>query len=449
MNEKLSEAETRGGLDQRPLTAPCVLAELEEVRKKLTLEIAKREELEASLTREGQRHRQFIESLPTGLYRKAPGPEGEVLAANQAIAAIFGYESVEVLLGRVFVDLWMDPSEAADFCREVLTCDRAVGREVLLRRENGTSFWAAVTAMSVRDEGGRIQYVNGLIEDITERKSLENQLAQAQKLEAMGQLAAGIAHEINSPIQYIGDNSRFAREGFEGLISLLRQQGEVLRSGRLDAETIARLEARWGEMDLEYLIEEVPMAIEQTLEGVERVSQIVRAMKEFSHPDSAEKKPTDLNKAIDTTITLARNEWKYVAEVETAFDKALPAVPVLAGDFNQVILNIIVNAAQAIGETAGGEGAQKGRITISTRLDGAWAEVRISDSGGGIPEEVRPKIFDLFFTTKEVGKGTGQGLAISRAIVVEKHGGTIDFQTKSGGGTMFIVRLPLDDKKAA
>ncbi|MEJ2078686.1 MAG: ATP-binding protein [Acidobacteriota bacterium] len=199
------------------------------------------------------------------------------------------------------------------------------------------------------------------------------------------------------------------------------------------------------EADTDYLASEIPQAIEHTLEGVERVAKIVRAMKNFSHPGSEEKTPIDLNKAIENTLTVSRNEWKYHADLVADLDPALPPVPCLPGELNQVILNLVVNAAHAIADVVGDASGCKGTLAVSTRLDGAWAEIRVEDTGSGIPEHARDRIFDPFFTTKGVGKGTGQGLAISHSVIVDKHGGTIHFETETGGGTSFIVRLPLDE----
>ncbi len=197
------------------------------------------------------------------------------------------------------------------------------------------------------------------------------------------------------------------------------------------------------ETDFNYLQEEIPKAIKQTLEGVERVAKIVRAMKEFSHPGPKEKTPTNLNRAIENTVTVARNEWKYVAEITLDLDPDLPLVPCLPQEFNQVILNLIVNAAHAIGDVVGHGGQEKGTISVSTRRKGDKVEIKVADTGTGIAPEIRSKIFDPFFTTKEVGKGTGQGLAIARSIIVDKHGGTITFETEVSKGTTFTICLPL------
>jgi signal transduction histidine kinase len=209
------------------------------------------------------------------------------------------------------------------------------------------------------------------------------------------------------------------------------------------------LEEITRKVDLAYLTEEVPRAINQTLEGVDRVTKIVRAMKEFSHPGVKEKTLADLNKAIENTVTVSRNEWKYVADMITELDSSLPAVPCLVGEFNQVVLNIIINAAHAIQEVVGRDSGRKGTIRVSTHHDPDWVEVRIGDTGGGIPEDIRSRIFDPFFTTKGVGKGTGQGLAIAHSVIMDKHGGTLHFETEMGKGTTFFIRLPLHPPEEA
>ena len=284
-------------------------------------------------------------------------------------------------------------------------------------------------------------------QDASARPQYEAQLVHAQKLEAIGQLAAGIAHEINTPTQFVGDNTRFLQDAFRDLLVLLERYAGLLDAARCGTTTpaqVAELEAALKAADLDYLCAEIPVAIQQSLDGIQRVSSIVRAMKDFSHPDTGEFKPLDLNAALENTLTVARNEWKYVAEVVTDLDPNLPLVPCLPGDINQVVLNVLINAAHAIADALGDQAGAKGKITIHTRCAGAWAEIRIGDTGTGIPESIRTRVFDPFFTTKDVGKGTGQGLAIARAVVVKKHHGTIAFETEVGRGTTFIIRLPLD-----
>jgi PAS domain S-box-containing protein len=292
--------------------------------------------------------------------------------------------------------------------------------------------------------------------DITERKlaeeqrlQMELQLRQAQKLEAIGQLAAGIAHEINTPTQFTEHNLRFLQESFPKLIQLVNSFESffpALKAGGVSGEQFESFQKTIGETDFKFLAEEIPVAIEDALQGTERISKIVRAMKEFSHPGSDNNKPepTNLNHAIETTITVARSEWKHVAEMVTEFDDLLPPVPVFVGEFNQVVLNLLVNAAHAISEASHGDRQHKGTITVGTSHDGNWAEVRVRDNGAGIPEKFRHRIFEPFFTTKGIGKGTGQGLTLAHSVIVKKHSGDLRFETETGKGTCFIIRLPLN-----
>jgi len=292
---------------------------------------------------------------------------------------------------------------------------------------------------------GRVVGVVVSFVDVTNRNHQEMELRHSQKLEAVGRLAAGIAHEINTPIQFVSDNTRFLQTSFQDELKLVRSYEELFAAascGTVPPELLAQTAAVRELTDWEYLETEIPKAMEQMLEGLGRVSTIVRGMKEFSHVNRAnEKAPSDLNRALESTLIVARNELKYVADISTDFD-ALPPVVCHLGDLNQVFLNLLVNAAHAIEDVVQPAGG-KGRIIVRTRRDGDWVEISISDTGTGIPEEAREKIFEPFFTTKEVGKGTGQGLAMARAIVVEKHGGTLTFETEVGKGTTFFIRLPL------
>lgn len=282
--------------------------------------------------------------------------------------------------------------------------------------------------------------------------NLQMELTQSQKLESVGQLAAGIAHEINTPTQYVSDNTRFLKDAFQDIKCVLQKFNTLLdaaRKGPVDEKIIAGLEEAIQQADIDYLCEEIPLAIDQSLSGVEQVAKIVRAMKEFSHPGVSTKSRINLKDAVETTISVARNEWKYVAHMVTEFDETLEEVSCLPGELNQVLLNLIVNASHAIEDTLDKESGERGTITIGTRRNGRHAEIFVKDTGTGIPESARRRIFDPFFTTKSVGRGTGQGLAISYAVVVEKHGGEIDFVTEEGKGTTFFIRLPLACEVAA
>jgi signal transduction histidine kinase len=279
---------------------------------------------------------------------------------------------------------------------------------------------------------------------------LQKELTQAQKLESIGQLAAGIAHEINTPIQYVGDNIRFMQEAFQDFCHVLQGYAEVMDLSQEQAGRTEKgndLKKLILEVDLDFLKEEIPSAIQHSIEGVEHISKIVRAMKEFAHPGIKEKTEIDINKAIESTITVATNNWKYVATVDTDFDLDLPLVSCHPAEFNQVVLNLIVNAVDAISDMLGQESSEKGKIAISTLQEDDEVVIRISDTGTGIPEEIREQIFNPFYTTKEVGKGSGQGLAISRSIIVDKHGGSLTFETECGEGTTFIIRLPIQKEQ--
>jgi len=288
------------------------------------------------------------------------------------------------------------------------------------------------------------KYLRGLMLDVSELRRLGRELSAAQKLESVGRLAAGVAHEINTPVQFVADNVEFVRSAmsdvaavirtYRGLTHAVQTDGDVATAARLagEAETAA---------DIDYIMQNVPPALSSSLEGLGRIATIVRSMKEFAHPDQAQKASADLNQAIRSTLVIAHNEYKYLAELSTEFGE-LPLVPCYLGEINQVILNLIVNAAHAISDVVKDTGTL-GKITVRTRLDGDAVEISIGDTGTGIPEAARDKIFDPFFTTKAVGKGTGQGLAIAHSVVVKKHEGTLRFATEYGKGTTFFIRLPV------
>jgi len=318
--------------------------------------------------------------------------------------------------------------------------------DIEFRRADGDKRFLGITVSPLNGNTGSDIAMTIIGADITDRKKVQSQLQQSHKMEAIGQLAAGIAHEINTPVQFVGDNTRFFQDAFDDLIRIIKNQQEALEAAKtnsLNDEVAAKTEQLIEEIDLEYLEEEIPVAVQHSLKGVDRIAKIVQAMKIFAHPGMVTKEAVNLNEEIEKTITITRNEWKYVAELKTDFDETLPPVPCFRAEFNQVILNMIVNAAHAIAEKNRDNPSQKGAIQIRTVYAGDQAKISISDSGAGIPENIRDKIFDLFFTTKEPGKGTGQGLAISHAVIVEKHQGSLNLETREGQGTTFIIGLPL------
>jgi two-component system NtrC family sensor kinase len=413
----------------------------------------------AQMVQEQEKFKAIFENSPDGIFQTTV--DGRYLTANPALARIYGYASPKELMDQVTDiqnQIYVDPERRADFARRLETDQIVRGFESEIRCKDGSRKWITETACKVTKLDGSLLHYQGFVADITaqrnvqrERDSMEAHIRQAQKLESVGQLAAGIAHEINTPIQYIGDNMRFIQESFAGLDQLLRSYQKLasaVQAKTITPEVLVELETASSETDIEYLSKEIPLAVQQSLEGVARVAKIVQAMKEFSHPGVKERMAINLSQAIETTITVACSEWKYIAEMETDFDPALPPVPCLAGELNQVFLNLIVNAAHAIGDVVKNTEGTKGVIKISTRRNGPWAEIAISDSGAGIPEPIRHRIFDPFFTTKEVGKGTGQGLAIAWSTVVEKHGGQLSFESTVGKGTTFTIRLPIQPEAA-
>ena len=308
--------------------------------------------------------------------------------------------------------------------------------------------WVASCEQS--ESTGQHKVLRGMMLDVTDQRRLENELAQAQKLESVGRLAAGVAHEINTPVQFVSDSVSFVREAMDDLSEIVDKYRELRNATEQGADVVAAAKAAEeaeDDVDLDYILENAPVALDRARDGLGRVAAIVRSMKEFAHPDRKEMSAVDINQAISSTLVIATPEYKYVAEVETSFGE-LPPVVCYAGEVNQVVLNLIVNAAHTIGDVVQGT-QDKGRIRVSTRVVDDCVEIAIGDSGKGIPPEVRSRIFDPFFTTKEVGKGTGQGLALARTVVVNKHGGTLHFETEMGKGTTFYIRLPVNGPQSA
>jgi signal transduction histidine kinase len=322
--------------------------------------------------------------------------------------------------------------------------------EARLRRGDGRWAWIRFIASSAgvpaeRDERDTLtSVIRGMLLDITDARQLELELRQAQKLESVGRLAAGVAHEINTPVQFVSDSIHFVREAMNDLVNVAekyRVACEAALEGIFVAECAAMARRAEDEADMPYLLENLPKALDRALEGLGRVTTIVRSMKEFAHPDQKEMAFADVNQAIRSTTVIAKNEYKYVADMELELGE-LPPVKCHLGDLNQVVLNIIVNGAHAIADAVK-DTENRGRLCVRTQQEGEMIVIAISDTGGGIPPEVQDRIFDPFFTTKEVGRGTGQGLAIARTVC-EKHGGQLTFETLAGRGTTFFIRLPID-----
>lgn len=446
---------------QATLLGTC--RELSNVRTQLALELAEKERLRRDLR---LRDAALDASGSHFMLVSVCDPLQPIVYVNRALARDYGFEPEE-LIGQSISSLKAkDPSDP----RLTQICERVrrgetVRDDLEVMRRDGTTFCAGFTITPLRNrlqqvthyvvvgadittrkeaERKREQLQEQLYNEMHERERIASELRLAQKLEAVGRLAAGLAHEINTPIQYVGDSVSFLRSAFDDLARLFATYREVVLGGApATQEQLAGIAAIEREIDFEFLRAEMPKAFERTQEGTQRVTEIVRAMKEFAHPDGCEQSPADLNHALEMTLIVARNEYKYDATVTTQFGE-IPPVTCNVGELNQVFLNLIVNAAHAIQDSH--HDATNGQITVSTRALEKTVEIIIADNGCGIPPENLEKIYDPFFTTKVVGRGTGQGLAIARSIVVDKHGGDIRVDSQVGAGTRFILQLPINGR---
>ena len=410
-------------------------------------DITERKNAEKEIRDAHWENEQLLAALPSALI--SLDRNYRVSKWNAAAENIFGIP-VEKATGARFDECdikwdWGKIQEVINTCEK--TGESIVLDEIKYVRADTKDGFFSLTVNPVQDGSHAVTGFLILGTDTTEKMILESQLTQAQKLESIGSLAAGIAHEINTPTQFVGDNIHFLEGAFQDIQTMLNKYDQLLEASKKEKvsdELIKEIDGVAEEADMEFLSGEIPKAIRSSLKGVGRVTTIVKAMKDFSHPGSKEKSLVDINRMIESTVTISRNEWKYVSEMVTNFDPSLGLVPCYPDEFNQVILNLITNASHAIGKVVT-EGVQdKGTITIETRKENDKALISISDTGTGIPNSIKDKIFDHFFTTKEVGRGTGQGLSISRTIIVEKHKGSLSFDTQEGKGTTFFIRLPLD-----
>jgi len=411
-------------------------------------DITERKKTEEAIIRAKEEWERTFDSVPDLIV--ILDKDYRIVRLNRAMAKRLGLSPQEAV-GKICFELVHGTSEPPEFCpnRKTLSDGGLHSVEIMEKRLGGDFI---ITTSPLRIPDGEVVGSVHVARDVTEQKKMESRLLQAQKLEAIGQLAAGIAHEINTPTQYIHANIEFLEETFGKLGQATRQLPELLQSIKSGAPlepVIQESEKALEEAGIDYMAEEVADAIRGSLDGVSRISKIVDSMRYFAHPGTEERSVIDVNQALENAVTVSRNEWKYWADLDTDLDPSLPSLSGFAAQLNQALLNIIINAAQAIGGKLGENPKEKGKISISTSRQDQWIEIRISDTGPGIPEEIRSRIFDPFFTTKEVGKGTGQGLALVHSVIVDKHGGTIDVETEVGQGTTFIARLPVNPEGAA
>jgi two-component system, NtrC family, sensor kinase len=372
--------------------------------------------------------------IPAYIYAK--DAQSRFTAANKLVANRMG-TIPEGLIGKTDFDFYPHDMAEKFFNDEqaLLKSGKALidCEEVAHDSTSGQDRVLLTSKIPLHDELGRLTGVVGIGFDITERKAAEARMASSDRLESIGRLAAGVAHEINTPIQYLNDSVSFIREGVGELLAYIDKLHAALPQGSNHEPA--------GDDDIEYMRAELPPALSRVADGLSRIAEIVRSMKHFSHADQHEMSAVDLNASIASTLVIARSEYKDVADVETDYS-AIPPVTCHGGQINQVVLNLVVNSAHAIADFVKQHGG-RGRIAIRTAVDGDYALITITDTGGGIPEGIRARIFDPFFTTKEVGRGTGQGLSIVRNTIVKGHGGQLDFDCEMGKGTTFYVRLPL------
>jgi two-component system NtrC family sensor kinase len=391
---------------------------------------AERRNLADALAHERNVLRTMIDLIPAFIYAK--DAQSRFTAANKLVANRMGVEP-EGLIGKTDFDFF--PREHAEkfFADEQALIQSGVPlinrEELAFDKTRGTNRVILTSKIPLRDATGNLTGIVGTGFDITDRKDAEERMASSDRLESIGKLAAGVAHEINTPIQYLNDSVSFIRDGVGELLAYIDElhKATEVRPGNSE--------------DVEYMREELPPALTRVAEGLSRISEIVRSMRDFSHADQCEMSEVDLNRAISSTLVVARSEYRDVADVQTDLGE-IPRVTCHGGQINQVVLNLVVNAAHAIADVVKGTSG-RGKIVVRTRLEGDRVVITIADSGGGIPEAIRARIFDPFFTTKEVGRGTGQGLSVSRNVVIKGHGGELDFTTDLGKGTTFSVRLPI------
>ncbi|XPV77537.1 MAG: ATP-binding protein [Desulfovibrio sp.] len=392
---------------------------------------------EKKLRRKGLQFKLLVDSMTEGLI--IFNDEGLITYTNKSFCELLGISSNELLETSVFNYIANE-----DKSKIILH----PGKDDTVN-ESSELAWTSLNSTKVHTIASPTLFVEGnnlytmvIVTNVTQHKFNETKNFQTQKLEAVGQLAAGIAHEINTPAQFTGDNIHFLKESSEDLFNLLATIDAILE----DEKTLSKeaYEEAKRIADLDYLVEEVPSAINQSLEGISRISKIVLAMKQFSHPESESKSLADINSMLEATITVCRSEWKYHAEIIKDFEKTHQLIPCFQDSVNQVFLNVIINAVHAIQEAnADGDANTMGTIHIKTTFDENYATITFCDSGTGVPDNFKSKLFDPFFTTKEVGKGTGQGLALAHSIIKGDHGGLISVENNEDKGATFTIKLPV------
>ncbi|OGU11091.1 MAG: hypothetical protein A2X61_00255 [Ignavibacteria bacterium GWB2_35_12] len=402
------------------------------------------------LNMQAEQMRILLRSIVDGVIKVSKS--GAVLFANKSAEDILDLGEVQIIgqpLGNVLQSFDANNNPIKINLMDWINVTNSPGkRQLTIQTNKGKRKIISIGVSEIKDSSGNADGSVIVFNDITETLRLQNQKALSQKMESVGQLASGIAHEINTPMQFVGDNTFFINDAFSSLLQYIKSIEDITKKATAEnPDIIAEFNKLKNDYDIDFLMEEIPVAIDRTQNGIKRVSKIVLAMKNFAHPSAKQKALSNINQGVDVTVTISRNEWKYIAELETRLEPDLPLVQCTIDEINQVILNMIVNAAHAIEEAIGKDTGKQGKITIETKSDNEFVYIILHDTGKGIPQEIQSRIFDPFFTTKEVGKGTGQGLAIAHDIIVNKHKGEITVESEVGKGTTFTLKLPINSKQ--
>ena len=399
----------------------------------------------------------LIDNTPAIIYSSVPSGDFKMTFVSANASRVLGYDPEEMVADPNFWFNHIHPDDIPTIFSSLAMVFVEGQRtyEYRFRASDGRYLWMHDTLRLIRDAEGHPLEVIGSLTDITDRRLIEEalkktgeeqkllieklqqaqaQLLQSEKMASIGQLAAGVAHEINNPVGFVNSNMGSLRNYVETLFKVIEGYDAALARTNSSPEMNAEIAKLKEEADLEFLKDDVTALVKESMDGLKRVKDIVQSLKDFSHVGETDWQMADLHHGLDSTLNIAHNEFKYKATIDKQYGE-LPLVKCLASQLNQVFMNLIVNASHAIKES--------GVITIRTGTEGDWVWVEIGDNGVGIPEENLSRIFEPFFTTKPVGQGTGLGLSLSYSIV-NKHGGRIDVESEVGKGTRFIIRLPIE-----
>ena len=431
----------------------------------IALDITERKQSEEALRQAELKYRNIYEGAPEGIYQTTT--DGRFISANPAMARLHGFDSPERMIEEVSdigSQLYVHPDRRRQFVEQIQKNGSVAMFESELRRQDGSIRWIRESARAVPDNEGEVLYYEGTVEDITERKRArddlersrnelaeanrqlrenQTQLLQSEKLAVIGQLAAGVAHEINNPVGFVLSNMGTLAEYADSLVNLLsayKNFEDCVQSGVPEKvfQALESLRQQKEAIDLDFILEDLESLVAESADGAERVGRIVQNLRDFSHLDRQQRMPTDINAGIDSTLNIIWNELKYKVQIEKDYGD-FPEVVCFPMELNQVFMNLLMNSAQAIED--------RGTIAIKTYRQEDFVYVAISDTGNGMSPEVQQRIFEPFFTTKEVGEGTGLGLSMCHTIIADKHGGEITCESERGKGTTFTLKIPVGDNE--